>query len=41
MILDTNSQTVYLPAATMGAAAAGAQAQAVPDSFRVLVFSLK
>jgi len=41
MILDAQSHTVYLPAATMVAPAGGGRAQAQPDSFHVLVFRLK
>jgi DNA-binding beta-propeller fold protein YncE len=38
--LDPTTHTVYIPAATMGAAAAGQRPQPVPDSFRVLVVGM-
>jgi hypothetical protein len=41
MILDAQTHTVYLPAVTMLAPAGGGRAQARPDSFRVLVLTLK
>jgi DNA-binding beta-propeller fold protein YncE len=38
--LDPTTHTVYIPAATMGAATAGQRPQPVPDSFRVLVVGM-
>lgn len=38
--LDPTTHTVYIPAATMSAAAAGQRPQPVPDSFRVLVVGM-
>ena len=38
--LDPTTHTIYIPAATMGAAAAGQRPQPVPDSFRVLVVGM-
>jgi DNA-binding beta-propeller fold protein YncE len=38
--LDPTTHTVYIPAATMSAAAAGQRPQLVPDSFRVLVVAM-
>jgi len=38
--LDPTTHNVYIPAAMMGAAAAGQRPQPVPDSFRVLVLGM-
>jgi DNA-binding beta-propeller fold protein YncE len=38
--LDPTTHTIYIPAATMSAAAAGQRPQPVPDSFRVLVLGM-
>ena len=40
LALDPTTHTVYIPAATMSAAAAGQRPQPVPDSFRVLVVGM-